>query len=213
MSYKFFTTRFGHDAVEKIVELRAEFPKCTYAGGMCKGTRGIFAFASNDVKKYEESYLLDNGDLFFAPTPENAIKLKEIISNYKSNWEERIPVKLKCGLTIEIFPASAIPEKVFLSLRKKTTQETESYNTSNPYGKLAYELYFKSQKGENISFKDEDFLKFIRMSLKESYVLPMEVLDSLEIISTGDLDPIFAAAMGYNYDALVDSLPKSNGQK
>jgi hypothetical protein len=213
MSYKTFTTRFGTVAMEALEKLRIEFPGCKFAAGVHKDARGIYAFSS-DTKEYGEKIELESGDFFWNPTQANLDKIKATLSDYKTLQLDRIPVKLKCGVTIEVYPASAIPTKVMLSLRKKVPKDEENspYNKSLLYGKMAYDLYFKSQKGEDIKFDDVYFQDFIRQALKESYTFPIEVWDALELICVGDFDPIFCAAMGYNYDMLLNEIPKFNGQ-
>lgn len=212
--YKSFTTRFGVVPIAKLTELRLAFPGCNFARGMHKGTRGIYAF-STKTKEYGESFELENGDFFWNPTPSNLQKIKDTLDTFKTPWVDRIAIKLKTGQSIEIYPASAIPQKVMLSLRKKQTKEEEAsaYNKSILYGKMAFDLYFKSQKQEDIRFDEEYFQSFIRQALIESYTLPIEIWDAMEVICVGDFDPIFCAAMGYDYDTLLNELPKSNGVK
>jgi hypothetical protein len=212
MTYKSFTKRHGTDCISVIEKLRKEFPGCKFAAGIYKDTRGIFCFSS-DVKEYGEHFLLENGDTFWLPTQENLKLIKSNLSNFKTEWTDRVAVKLKCGVTLEIYPASAVPRLVMLSLRKKATKEITGdnpYSASNSYGRMAYEFYFKSQKNEEIRFDSEEFQNFIRQALTESYTLPIDVIDALQIISVGDFDHLFAAAMGYNYEMLLDELPKSN---
>ena len=199
--------------MEALEKLRIEFPGCKFAAGVHKDARGIFAFSS-DTKEYGEKIELENSDFFWNPTPANLETIKATLSNFKTSWVDRIAVKLKTGQTIEIYPASAIPKKVMLSLRKKQTktEEESPYNKSIKYGRMAFDLYFKSQKQEDIRFDEEYFQSFIRQALIESYTLPIEIWDALEIICVGDFDPIFCAAMGYDYNMLLNELPKSNGQ-
>ena len=79
MCYKFFTTKYGTDVVSKIDELRVAFPKCLYASGIWKGTRGIFAFRSNDIKDYGKHWTQDDGNEFFEPTKERAMKQIKVL--------------------------------------------------------------------------------------------------------------------------------------
>jgi hypothetical protein len=210
--FKYFTTRFGTEPISKLSELREAFPLCKFAGGVCKGIRGIYAFSS-DTKEYGEHFELDNSDIFWNPTQANLETIKSTLSKFKTPWVDRIIVKLKCGVPLEIYPASAIPKIAMLSLRKKQPEEKNDcqYNKTNKYGNLAYYFYEKSQKDEEIRFDNDDFQNFLRLSLKESYILPIEIFDALEILSFGDFDPLFAAAMGYQYEYLQTEISKSNG--
>lgn len=212
--FKSFTKRFGTVVLDKLPELRQEFPGCKFAAGMHKDVKGIYCFSS-DTKDYGEKIELVNGDFFWNPSVENLFNIKENLSNFKTPKVDRIPVKLQVGTTIEIYPASAIPQKVMLSLSKKQTKEEEAspYNKSIKYGRMAYDLYFKSQKGEDIKFDQDYFQDFIRQALIESYTFPIEIWDALELISIADFDPIFCAAMGYDYEMLLNELPKFSGAK
>jgi hypothetical protein len=211
--FKLFTTRFGTNNLNKIQELRKEFPGMSFASGNHKGTSGIWCLQDTVNRQYGEKFEMDNGDIFFLPTSEKLQEIKDNLSKFKTLMIDRIPVKLKCGVTIEIYPASAIPQKVMLSLRRKQTkvEEESAYNKSVAYGRMAFDHYFKSQNNEEVRFDSEEFQNFMRQALIESYTLPIEIWDAMELICLGDFDPIFCAAMGYNYDMLLKELPLSNG--
>ena len=210
--FKLFTTEFGSNNIDRISDLRKAFPGMSFASGNHKGQKGIWCLKDTVNRLYGEKIELDSGDFFFLPTQEKLDEIKGTLSNYKSPWVDRIAVRLKCGMTIDIYPASAIPKRVMLSLRKKPTkQEEESpYNKSHRYGAMAFNFLGKSQREEDIRFDNPEFQDFIRMSLQESYTLPIEVWDALEIISIGDFDPLFAAAMGFDFDYLQKELPLFN---
>lgn len=212
--YKYFVSRFGTNIESKIKELRKEFPGMKYTTGVRKDIKGIFVLNDLETREYGDSWETPEGDTFFAPNEANKKKLIETLSDYKSDFKERLKVKLSaCPITLEIFPASAIPQKVMFSRRMPKAENNDSpYNTTDEYGKLAYELYFASRSGEELKFDDERFQKFIKLVLTRSYKLPIEVWDSLEIISVGDFDPLFAAGAGIDYDALVKTLAESNSQ-
>lgn len=212
--FKKHTTRFGTDPIDRIEELRKEFPNSQFVPGMWKQTKGIFVLHDLETRTYGEHYELDNGDTFWSPSDLNILKIRDSLSSFKTAWTDRIKVKLKTGLTIEVYPASAIPKKVMLSLRKKQTEEEKEtpYNKNMKYGRMAYDFFFRSQRDEEIRFDSDDFQNFVRQALVESYTLPIEVWDSLEVISMGDFDPIYAAAMGYDYEMLQREIPLSNGQ-
>ena len=209
MSYKFFTYRFGTDAIEAILDLRKEFPSCKYIRGIHKDKEGIWCIKDLDTKEYGEKEETEKGDIFVSPSESNLELIKSQLSTYESNWVDRIPVKLKTGITLNIFPASAIPKKVILGLKKKENSD-EPYNTRTEYGKLAYKLFNRSQSEESLRFDDPDFIEIIKLSLLESYILPIELWDVLGVISTGDYDTIFAAALGFDYEHLLGEVKKSN---
>ena len=210
--YKLFTTRFGNNNIDRISDLRKAFPGMSFAAGNHKGQKGIWCLKDTVNRLYGEKFEMENGDFFFQPTQEKLDEIKATFSNFKTPFVDRIKVKLKVGVTLEIYPASAIPKKVMLSLRKKQTKEEDEspYNKSHNYGRMAYDFFMKSQRDEEIRFDDSNFQDFIRMSLTESYNLPIEIFDALEVISIGDFDALFAAAMGYDFDHLQKELPLSN---
>lgn len=199
--YKFHTSRFGSDPVDKILELRNEFPGCHFAKGMHKNSRGIFAFDDLVNKSYGESFTTPNGDTFWGPADSNAAI--DELQNYKTQYTERIPVKLSTGVTLEIFPASAIPKKVLFSKRSVEKEDEDApYNKKDKYGQMAYDLFFDARAGKELTYKDKRFTDFIGNILTRSYKLPIEIWDSLEIISEGDLDALFAAGLGYDFEHL-----------
>lgn len=206
--YKHFTTRFGNNAVDKLVELRKAFPQCSFAAGVRKDKKGIYAFRSNDIKDYGESWELDNGDVFWAPTAERLASLKANLSAYKTSWLDRIPVQLINGVTLEVYPASAIPKKVYFS--KKVQKEDTPYPTDVAYGKAAYELFDRTQKDDKIMLDDPQMLEFVKLVLAESYDFPEPLWDALQLVSYGDFDRIFAAGMGMDWNLLQDEIKKSN---
>lgn len=206
--YKYHTTRFGTDAVSKIEELRKEFPGCHFARGIYKDKQGIFAFKSQDIKDYGEKWELDNGDVFFAPTAERLVSLKANLSQYKSEWVDRLPVQLINGITLEIFPASAIPKKVYFT--KKVKSSNSPYPVDVPYGKIAYDMYDLSQQENQMMLDDPRMVNFIKVALQQSYILPEPLWDALDIVSIGDFDKIFAAAMGMDWGLLQEEIKKSN---
>lgn len=212
MSWKYFTSRFGKDAVAKIIELRKEFPNHEFAAGVRKDVKGIWILKDQNCKSYGEHYELENGDYFYSPSDENIQKLKETLNKFEVNYEDKISVKLKSGVNLNIWPASAIPKKVLLGLRKKVNTEELPYNTSTRYGELAYKLLLRSQAADQIKITDNDFSEFISLVIKNSYNLPLDVIDSLGIVSQGDYDPLFAAGMGFDYEYLLKEIPLSNGQ-
>lgn len=211
--FKTFTTRYGTDAVDKIEQLRVAFPGCKFAAGMSKGTKGIFAFSS-DIKEYGEHFALENGDEFWLPTAANLLVIRESLPKHKTQAVDRVAVKLKKNITLDIFPASAIPKVALLGTRRNRVQTTEeaAYDKNNKYGLMAYQFYQKSIKDEDIRFDNDEFQNFIRQALVESYTLPIDIFDALEIISLADFEGLFAAAMGYDIDYLRRvELPLSNG--
>jgi hypothetical protein len=177
---------------------------------MRKDVRGIYVIKDvEDKGPYGDAWELENGDYFYPPSQENCELIKANLSKYKTDFQERITVKLTCNkIELELFPASAIPQKVFFSRRVVTHKEDEDspYNTSDEYGKLAYELYFKSRKGESLLLTDPIFQKFVRLVLIRSYSFPIELWDALEIITLNDYDAIFAAGVGLNYEELKKTL-------
>jgi hypothetical protein len=212
--FKYFTTRFGTSIETNIKKLRKEFPGMSFTTGMRKDVRGIFCLNDTESRDYGEHWETSNGDLFFPPNEENKKKILGDLATYKTTFAERIPVKLAAAdITLDIFPASAIPSKVMFSKRMpKVENEDSPYNTSDEYGKKAYELYFASRNGEELRFDDPRFKDFVMMVLNRSYKLPVEMWDALEIISLGDFDPIFAAGCGIDYASLVKTLGQSSLQ-
>ena len=212
MCYKIFTTEFGSNNIDRISDLRKAFPGMSFAAGIHKGQKGIWCLKDTVNRLYGEKIELENGRIFFLPTQDKLDEIKETLSNFKTPWVDRIKVKLKVGVTLEIYPATAIPKKVMLSLRKKQDkQEEESpYNKSHKYGRYAYSFLQKSQQDAEIRFDDAEFQEFIRCALNESYNLPIEIWDALELISMGDFDALFAAAMGFDFEHLQKELPLSN---
>jgi hypothetical protein len=213
--FKYFTTRFGTSIETNIKALRKEFPGMSFTTGMRKDQRGIYCLKDMETREYGDSWETPQGDTFFAPNEANKKKIIETLATYKTDPEERIQVKLVASkITLDIFPASAIPQKVMFSRKmpKAEVAEDNPYNTTDEYGKAAYELYFSSRSGETLRFDDDKFQKFVMMTLTRSYKLPVEMWDALELISMGDFDPLFAAGCGINYELLVKTLAESNGQ-
>jgi hypothetical protein len=208
--YKFHTPRFGSDPVDKILELRQEFPGCHFSKGMHKNARGIFCFNDLVNKVYGESFTTPNGDTFWGPADVDGAIAE--LENYKTDYIERIPVKLCTGITLEIFPASAIPKKVLFSKRVIEENDEAPYNKKDSYGQMAYDLFFDARAGKELSYKDKKFSDFISKILTRSYKLPIEIWDSLEIIGESDLDPLFAAGLGYDFEHLKKTCHNSSQQ-
>lgn len=213
--FKYHTTRFGDNIESNIKALRKEFPGMSFCRGMRKDKKGIFCLYDLESREYGDTWVTPSGDDFFAPTDSNKKLIIDKLASFKTDYEDRIAVKLCAAkVTLDIFPASAIPQKVMFSKRmpKVETNEDNPYNTSDEYGKMAYELYFASRNGETLKFDDEKFQKFVMMTLTRSYKLPVEVWDALELISYGDFDPLFAAGCGINYELLKKTLAESSSQ-
>lgn len=203
--FKYFTTRFGTDPITTLMELRKEFPTMQFRSGVRKGTKGIWVIKDVEFKdEYGTPWETDKGDFFYPPHQSFLNKIKETLSDYKTDVFERLPVKLRCGIILDIFPASCIPRKALFSRRMKKQELTEEeiYNKAHPYGAKAYELYFRSLTNKEIKLDDDQFVDFVLSALKESYTLPTEIWDALEIITLQDYDSIFAAGMGIPDEAL-----------
>lgn len=200
--YKYFTKRFGIDPTESVSKLRLEFPRCSFSAGKYKGDSGIYVLYDRETKIYGESYVLENGDVFWNPSEENVETIKANLSSYKKPKNITIPVELHSGVTVDIFPASAIPRQVFLGRANVIDDSTSVYNKNNPYGVQAFELFEASRNSEEILVDDPRILKLIRLGLMNSYTLPIEVFDALSMISLGDLDNLFAACLGFNDEFL-----------
>lgn len=207
--YKHFTTRYGTDAVDKIVELRKAFPGCKFAAGMNKGKKGIFAFSS-DTKEYGEHWTLDDGDEFWGPTEANVAKLISGLPAYKSDWQDRIQVKLLNGVFLEIFPASAMPRKIYLT-RKVAQKSDVPFDNSTAYGALAYKMFDRTQNSkEEVKLDDPQMMELIKMALTESYKLPAPLWDCLNLLNMSDIDKLFAASMGMSWESLLEEVKKSS---
>lgn len=207
---KYFTTRYGRDPVAKIDELRKEFPKCHFLGGVHKDSKGIFVIKDLECKQYGEKWQLDNGDFFFSASDAKLEEIRNDISKYKTEYQERIKVALICGKELEIYPASALPRKVYFS--KKIIKQDSPYDTTVDYGLAAYKLFDRTQKDDKLMLDDPQMIEFVKMALKYSYTIPEPLWDSLQLVSFGDFDKIFAAAMGMDWDYLQEELGKSNAQ-
>lgn len=209
--YKFFTSRYGRSIEDNILKLRKDFPNMQFIPGINKDIKGIWCLKDTTTREYGEKVELENGDVLSLPTEENIQKIIDDLKKYESNQTIRIPIELVSGTTVSIFPASAIPKKAILSLRTKVVQEEElPYNTKHEYGKIAYKLYLRSQKNEDLKSSDPDLGLLIKLAFENSYNLPIEVIDSLGIVSIQDYDKLFAASMGYDWEALMADANLSN---
>lgn len=206
INYKFFTKRFGTDAVEAIDQLRQAFPNCSFARGKYKSETGIYCFNNIKNREYGDNWDLENGDVFWGVN--DPVNARTTLDQYLSEYEDRIPVKLQNGIVIKIYPASAIPKKVLFS-RRQVQQDDSPYAKTTEYGRMAYELYELTQKQEALSFNDPKFVRFLKIAFEESYKLPIEVVDSLELFSQADLDKVFAAAMGFDWEFLKKTFEES----
>jgi hypothetical protein len=205
--YKTFTTRFGTDAISKIKELRSNFPGCSFAVGMWKGSKGIFCFSS-DTREYGEHWTLGNTDEFWSPNKDNIEFIRKNLSNYHTEWQDRITIKLTCGKELQIFPASALPKKVMFT-RKQPQATDVPFDQTIDYGRLAYKMYDRSQSNEQIKLDDPMMLELVSMALHYSYTFPEALWDALDLISFNDIDKIFAAAMGMDWEFLQNEVKKS----
>lgn len=207
--FKFHTTRFGYVEPETILDkLRAEFPNMRFCKGVYKDKRGIFALHDQDTRIYGEKEELDNGDVFFPPSPENCEKIKKELKSFENKFEDKIEVKLFNGQVLKIFPASCQPKKFLFNKKKR---EETPYNRDLDYGKVAYEAFNKLRDGK-IVIGDEMHDSLMKMALLNSYNLPLEIWDYINLISERDTDRIFVAALGMDYDYLMAiELPKSDG--
>lgn len=208
MKHKYFTKRYGTDAVAKLVELRKDFPEHHFVAGIHKGERGIFCLGDRDNREYGEKVELDNGDFFFPPTDANLKLVRDNLNSYKTKWEERLKVTLLSGVDLFIFPASALPKKVYFTQKKKNN--TSTYDDTTEYGKAAYLIYDRTQREESMKLDDPQIVEFIMMGLSYSYKLPKDYWDCLGIISLGDFDKLFAAMLGADWDMLQEEVKKSN---
>lgn len=206
--FKYHTTRFGTDAVAAIDKLRLAFPRCHFAAGICKDVRGIYAFADREVREYGEKWELPNGDLFWAASAATLTSIRANLPKYQSAHADRIAVKLVCGETLQIFPASAIPKKVLFT--RKAEENPAPFNVTVPYGRLAYALFDRTQKDDKIMLDDKQMMQLVMCALSYSYDLPEPLWDALELVSYGDFDRIFAAAMGMDWEYLQEEVGKSN---
>lgn len=196
---KYFTTRFNHINLmsDDISPLKNEFPNFYFKNGMRKNEKGIYAIFDLDNLTYDAPLELDNGDFFYPPTKENKEKLIKNLSNYKTDKEERINIKLISGSIIEIVPASAIPKQIYFGSRIKNKEnDNNPFSKATEYSKMAYKLYEISSQNKINEINDEEFLKFIELALIESYKIPTDLFNCLELVSYQDLQNIFYGAMG-----------------
>jgi hypothetical protein len=209
--FKFHITRFGYVEPETILDtLRKEFPNMRFCKGVYKDKRGIFALHDQDTRIYGEKEELDNGDVFFPPSPENCEKIKSNLKSFETEFSDRIPVTLSCGKVLNIFPASCQPKQFLFNKKKK---DDSPYNKTTTYGFAAYDTFLKLQSKEvNMVIGDPMHTNIVMLALKESYTLPIEIWDSLNMISEADSDKIFIAGLGMDYEYLSKvEFPKSDG--
>lgn len=209
MKHKYFTKRYGSNAVEQLVALRREFPEHSFAAGNHKGERGIFCLSDIENREYGEKVELENGDLFFPPTEANLTLVRNTLSSYKTQWEERIKVTLLCGVDLYVFPASCLPKKVYFTQKKKSNVDSP-YDDTTEYGRAAYKIHDRTQKEDGMKIDDPQILDFILLGLRYSYKLPKEYWDCLGMVTLGDFDKLFAAMLGADWDLLQEEVKKSN---
>lgn len=202
MIYKFFDpTIVGKiDDIVTVKALRKKYPNCYYKKGIYKNEKGFYALSTLDKVAFGDPVQLnDDGIVFFGALDKkhNIEKLGE----YETNKQPRIEVELVCGVKISIFPASAIPKKIYLR-RQNVESYPENdmrsvYNVSDDYGFMAFNLFERSSTtDEVISATDPKIIELVDMALTQSYNLPIELFDDLEIFSEQDLVNVANAAMG-----------------
>ena len=196
--HKYFSTRFGPDPIIRLDDLRKEFPGFSYKSGMRKGVKGIWIISDIEYKdSYGEPWECDNHDWYYPPNAEGIQNILNNLQQYQTDFPERTAIKLACGLSLNIYPASAIPRKALFS---KRIQDDDVFNRKHEYGAAAYDLYFRAIKDPNILINDPQFVGFIKLALKYSYNILPELWDALEILTYSDYDKLFAAAVGVPVD-------------
>jgi hypothetical protein len=190
--WKYFVP--NRDKHEDLVWLREQFPGHFYFNGSHKDARGVFACRDATVREYGEKVEATHPEATHFWHPKSQID----IQNFQKHPElPSIWVELMCGERLRIVPASAIPRQIFFG-----RDNTSLYNTKLRYGKLAFEFTQKAANKEPITLGEDLTVSLIEESLMYSYALPIELWNSLGLISHSDLDPLLAAACGFNFETL-----------
>ena len=195
-------------------KLKKQYPGCSFRIGKHRSVKGIFVLSSKEyLDIVKEPIEIADATWFWGPADRD--KAIAALSCYETSVKDKLAIQIDCGATLKIFPASALPRKVFLSRRQVDTEIKEGenpYPKINPYGCLAYELFDRFKDGEEVPLSDPKVIDFVTMALRNSYNLPIEVFDSLELLSIQDLDSILMAAMGVTEEVKKLLCDESNKQ-
>jgi hypothetical protein len=194
------------DASTSIQTLRKKFntqhKNYYFKDGLYKNKQCIFVLNDLTTKVYSDPIESKQyrGSLFFPPL--DPIKVEDFeVNPDKKEW--KIKVDLVSGTTIYVIPATLEPKKIVFDFDDTETQTEDSpYSLATEYGTLAYSLFEDSQNKKELVLKDPRIKKLIMLGLQKSYAMPIDLINWLGLISEQDIDPLFAACMGYSPELL-----------
>lgn len=209
--YKYFISKL--DAQRDIVKLRKLFPNHYYKDGMKKDTKGVFIIRETKNREYGEqrnsvlrNKLVKEGLLtedqhvtFWAPS---CSKDEFDYSKYEiDTGRPKISVTLTNGKVVNINPAAGEPKEMIFGgdYEEERIQMASLYSRATEYGELAYQLIYAEdevQEQGGLLSNDKRLLKLIELAMVNSYSLPLDMFNWLNLVSQNDVGLLYKAAMG-----------------
>jgi hypothetical protein len=113
-----------------------------------------------------------------------------------------IAVKLVCGATISINPATGEPKEFLFS----SHDAPEPFSAATPYGRACMRFVERqSAEKDPISVYDPDVVTLARLALEASYAVPAAFWDATRLLTSNDIDKIITAALGADPDFFTDA--------
>jgi hypothetical protein len=195
-----------NDAISQIDALRKKYhtptKKYYFKDGMYKDKPCIYVLNDLTTRLYEDPVPSKQfkDDLFFGPLEGLNIDNEEINPD-KKEW--KIKVDLVCGKTVWIIPASLEPKKLVFDFDDDGVKEEISpFSQATEYGRLAYNIFNDLEGKKPLQLTDQRVKKLIMLGLCKSYNIPIDVWNSLGLVSAQDIDPLLSACLGVNPELL-----------
>lgn len=197
--FRVFTTQVT-DAVD--AAQRFKHLKLSWRKGVHKDKKGVFGI--HDVG-YEGGYGPATGEIdgLIYQATRNPEIAKIYLDHMRTPHPLRIPVKLRCGIILEIMPAQGEPQE-FLFFKTETEQSADPISRITDYGKAAWALIDLQDRGneasEPVYKNDPVIINLALKALSASYTLPAPVWDAMGFLTLDDIDDIATAALGVGQD-------------
>jgi hypothetical protein len=193
----------GYDGLKDLKKLRELFPRHQFLTGQLKGESGVYvvdnAIDRPDYGEWSES-------LWGYP-----VCLPTVYTGDLSEYNRGIiPVKLKSGLTIKIFPS-------FVKMKNFDVFTGEiggyEYDRDTEYGRVAFELNEKLLLEGELSPTHPLAFKFTKQILIHSYWCVPEMIKRFLKLEPEDIVPIVRAGLGEDANFLEDADQSSGANK
>ena len=183
------------DFASELDTLKEKFKGYAFKQGRMNSKDGVYCLSdmSSGKDDYDEpvkSKAIKDA-IWFAPKEKPTDIQAFLDSKRKDTTKIHCRVKLDNGLTLWISPATLEPTKLVLSMFDDPEEIPEH---SSEYGRYAHEL----EQKEDIT--GIEGLKLSVLGLMKSYNINIDIINWLNIISTGDITNLVGGCLGYSMD-------------